>query len=84
VAVSASAIRVLVVDDSAPVRHWLRALFATEDRTPRMEIVGETASVAAAMQETRRSDVNKTAQPCHGGDFSARPASRARLPFIPS
>ena len=53
-AASAPAIRVLVVDDSALVRHGLRSLFATHKHEPGIEIVAEAGTVAAAVQEVRR------------------------------
>ncbi len=44
------AIRLLVVDDSTLVRHGLRAVLAAESRGSGIEIVGEAATVASAVE----------------------------------
>lgn len=44
-----SAIRVLIVDDSTLVREGLRAVFSTQQREPRIEVVGEAGTVADAI-----------------------------------
>ena len=47
-------IRLLVVDDSALVRHGLRAVLASHGRGSGIEIVGEAATVATAVAEAAR------------------------------
>src|SRR5687767_995494 len=49
-----SAIRVLVVDDSALVREGLRSVLGTQGKTPRVEVIGDADSVATAVDQTRR------------------------------
>jgi len=49
-----TAIRVLVVDDSALVREGLRAVLGTHGKTHRIEVTGDADSVAAAVNQTRR------------------------------
>ena len=49
-----SAIRVLVVDDSTLVREGLRAVLGTHGKTLRIEVVGDAATVAEAVNQTRR------------------------------
>ncbi len=49
-----AALRLLVVDDSALVRHGLRAVLATHGRDSGIEIVGEAGTVATAVAETAR------------------------------
>ena len=51
---SGSAIRVLVVDDSALVREGLRAVLGTHGKAYQIEVVGDADSVAAAGNQTRR------------------------------
>lgn len=47
-------IRILVVDDSAIVRHGIRTAVELEPDSARLEIVGEAATAAAALSEARR------------------------------
>lgn len=49
-----SAIRVLVVDDSALVREGLRAVLGTHGKAHRIEVIGDADSVAAGVNHTRR------------------------------
>jgi two-component system response regulator DevR len=49
-----SAIRVLVVDDSALVREGLRAVLGTHGKTHRIEVVGDADSVVAGVNQARR------------------------------
>ncbi len=53
-AAAASTIRVLVVDDSALVREGLRAVLGTHGKNPRLEVVAEAGTVAAALTEAKR------------------------------
>lgn len=50
-----SAIRVLVVDDSALVREGLRAVLGTHGKAHRIEVIGDADSVAAGVNQARRS-----------------------------
>ena len=49
-----SAIRVLVVDDSALVREGLRAVLGTHGKAHRIEVIGDADSVAAGVNQGRR------------------------------
>ena len=51
---AASSIRVLIVEDSPLVRHGIRAAIESETNGAKIEIVGEAATAAAAIEEAQK------------------------------